>query len=125
MLKSQTVQNAVLSGGVRGEEWQHGLVKIARHDLGKAVAAMRKELYFRTRNESRELFGEIGGGDDVVLSGNDQRRRADMAQLLAAIEGEDGVDAAHHDFRRREGGECLRFPLAKPLIVLCDPCRRV
>src|SRR6185503_12070820 len=101
MLKSQIPQEAVSGGGVRGEEWQHGLVKIARHDLRKAVPAMGKELYFRTRNESGELLGEIGGGDDVVLRGDDQRRRADAAQLLAAIESQDGIDAAHHDFRRR------------------------
>src|ERR1700726_4707403 len=80
-----------------------------------------EELDLRPRNEARQFLGEIGGGDDVVLRRDDERWRADAGQLAAAVEGEDRVDAAEDNFRRRESGEQLRLELPQPLVVARDP----
>ena len=92
-----------------GEERQDGLSELARPDLGEGMAAAREDLDFRPRDQTRELFGKIGRGDDVVLGADDQRRRPDARQAFGTVEGEDRVDPAGGDLGRREDGEVLRL----------------
>ena len=62
---------------VRVEKRQYRLVELAHLHLREPMAAAREELDLGPGNEPRQLLGEIGRGDDVILGTNDQGRGFD------------------------------------------------
>src|SRR5579859_1975516 len=107
------------------KEAQHRLIEVAWHYLGKAVAALGKDLHLGARNQARQLLGEIVRGDHVVLRADDEGGCGDAGELGGAVEGQDGIDAADDDLRRGKSREVLRLQLAELLVVLRDPMRRI
>src|SRR3954466_3778188 len=101
---------------VRGEERQHGLTELARPDLRQGMTAARKDLDLGAGNQPRQLLGEIGRRDDVVLGANDEGRRLDLPELRGSVEGEDRVEPAGLPPGWRKGGERLRLHLTQALV---------
>src|SRR5579863_262977 len=110
-----------LSGCVRSQKRQDGLGELARPDLGKGMAAARKNLNFSPGDQTRKLFGKISRRDEVVLGADDQGRCLDARQAFGTVESEDRVDPAGGNLGRRKDRQVLRLQLPQALVVARDP----
>ena len=63
------------------QKWQHGVVELARANLGEEVSTARKKLHLGCRDQPSELLGKISRGDDIILRPDHQCWRLDALQL--------------------------------------------
>src|SRR5579875_32740 len=109
---------------IREQERQDRVIELAGADLIEKMAAARKELDLRARDQAPQLFGKIGRRDDVVFRPDDQGWQFDAPEIGGAVEGQHRIDATGDHLDRGEGRKLLRLKLAQSLVVAGNPPAR-
>src|ERR1700730_6941036 len=107
------------------DEAQNRIVECLGAGFRRTVSAAFQYDALGARYQTRQLLGEVGRRQNVVLRADNQRRRLDARQIRSPVEVYDGIDPAGHDLGRRKIQDHGFLALFKQANVLVYPQVRV